>query len=188
MKMNFIIFAAALAAGAAIGLVCARGTQNGILKTMDARESTRSFSTRPLDDKTTDEILWAAFGKNGRGTRTIPTARNQQDLKVFAIRADGAFFYDGEKLNKVSDKDLRPLFASQPYVMDAPLTLVFAGADKRFAPMHAGSSYQNVALYCAENGIGNVVRGYFDAQGVERELNLPKGEFAIISQTIGYKK
>jgi len=189
MKKNLMIFSLALIVGVAVGLMCPHGTGSGILKTIEARESTRSFSTKPLDDKTTMEILWAAFGKNERGTRTIPTARNLQDLKVFAIRADGAFFYDGEKLNKVSDQDLRPLFAAaQPYVLDAPLTLVFAGTDKRWAPLHAGSAYQNVALYCVERGIGNVVRGYFDAPGVERALNLAKEEFAIISQTIGYKK
>ena len=32
--------------------------------------------------------------------------------------------------------------------------------------MHAGSAYQNVALYCAKNGIGNIVRGYFDKEGI----------------------
>ena len=132
--------------------------------------------------------MWAAFGKNSRGTRTIPTGRNQQNLKVFAIRADGAFFYDGEKLNKVSDADLRPLFAVQPFVMDAPLTLLFAGSDREFSPMHAGSSYQNVALYCAERGLGNVVRAYFDKEAVAKALNFGKDEFAIISQTIGYHK
>ena len=188
MKTVSIILAL-VAVVMAIGMAYPRLGKSSILKTMDARMTTREFSSKPIDDKTLDEILWAAFGRNSRGTRTIPTSRNAQDLKVFAIRADGAFFYDGEKLNKVSDEDLRPLFAErQAFVMDAPLTLLFAGSDRQSSPMHAGSSYQNVALYCAERGLGNVVRAYFDKAGVERALGFPKDEFAIISQTIGWKK
>jgi nitroreductase len=162
--------------------------QDGILKLIDSRVSTRTFSDKSIDDKTTDEILWAAFGINSRGTRTIPTSQNQQNLKVYAIRADGAFLYDGERLNKVSDADLRPLFARQDFVATAPLTLLFAGSDKDNSPLHAGSSYQNVALYCAERGLGNVVRAFFDWQAVEQALVFTEGEFAIISQTIGWKE
>jgi len=80
------------------------------------------------------------------------------------------------------------MFAVQDFVMDAPLTLLYAGSDKEFSPMHAGSAYQNVALYCAEKGIGNVVRAYFDKAGVAAALGLGKDEFAIVSQTIGWKK
>jgi nitroreductase len=188
MKINPIILFVGVAIGAAAGLMYPQKSGGDILTTIDARASTREFSSEPIDDKTMNEIMWAAFGKNSRGTRTIPTGRNQQNLKVFAIRADGAFSYDGEKLIKISDDDLRPMFAVQPYVMDAPLTLVFTGSDKEFSPMHAGSAYQNVGLYCAERGIGNVVRAYFDKQAVAKALNLPAGESALISQTIGWKK
>ena len=160
---------------------------SNILKTIDIRSTTRNFSSKSIDDKTINEIMWAAFGKNSRGTRTIPTARNEQNMKVYLIHEDGAFLYDGEKLNKVSNEDLRPLFAAQAFVMDAPITLLFVGSDKQFSSMHAGSSYQNVALYCAERGLGNVVRAYFDKTAVEKALGLSENEFAIISQTIGWK-
>jgi len=189
MKTNSIILVLGIVMVAVvIGLACCRKGGSGILKTMDARMTVREFSSKPIDDKTMGEILWAAFGKNSHGPRTIPTAKNAQNLKVFAIRADGAFFYDGEKLDKVSDNDLRPLFADQAFVLDAPLTLLFVGSDRMFSPMHAGSAYQNVALYCAERGLGNVVRANFAKAGVERALGLAEGEFAIISQTIGWKK
>jgi nitroreductase len=185
---SIILIMAAIAVAAAAGLACHRNRCGTILEAMDARAASREFSPAPIDDKTMGEIMWAAFGKNSRGTRTIPTAKNEQNLKVYAIRADGAFLYDGDKLNKVSDKDLRPLFARQDFVMTAPLTLLFVGSDRQFSPMHAGSSYQNVALYSAERGLGNVVRAYFDKDGIENALGLASGEFAIISQTIGWRK
>ena len=186
MKITTIILAL-IAAGAAFAAGVDSGRM-GVLKIIDSRASTREFSSREIDDKTMGEILWAAFGKNSRGKRTIPTAKNSQNLKVYAIRAEGAFLYDGEKQVKVSDSDLRPLFASQSYVMTAPLTLLFAGSDKQFSAMHAGSAYQNVALYCAERGLGNVVRAYFDKEAIEKALGFSKDEFAIISQTIGWGK
>ncbi|MCL2673609.1 MAG: nitroreductase family protein, partial [Alphaproteobacteria bacterium] len=76
----------------------------------------------------------------------------------------------------------------QAFVLDAPLTLLFVGSDRQFSPMHAGSSYQNVALYCAEAGLGEVVRAHFDKAAVEKALGLAQNEFAIVSQTIGWKK
>ncbi|MDR2269205.1 MAG: nitroreductase family protein [Rickettsiales bacterium] len=185
-KSIIVSIIAILAVATAVKLANPR--QGGILKTIDMRMTSRDFSTKPIDEKTTNEILWAAFGKNSRGTRTIPTAKNGQNLKVYVIRIDGAFLYDGEKLDKISDRDLRPLFAHQDFVLGAPLTLLFVGSDSQFSAMHAGSSYQNVALYCAERGLGNVVRAYFDKAAVEKAIGLPKGEFAIISQTIGWKK
>jgi nitroreductase len=187
MKTKFVMIFIAVAIAAMAALEIARPrVRGGILKTMDARMTRRDFSDKPIDDKTVANILWAAFGKNSRGTRTIPTARNEQNIKVYAVRADGAFLYDGERLNRVSDADLRPLFAYQDFVATAPLTLLFVGSDKQFSPMHAGSGYQNVALYCAERGLGNVVRAYFDKAGIEKALGLAENEFAIISQTIGH--
>ncbi|MDR1071321.1 MAG: nitroreductase family protein [Rickettsiales bacterium] len=193
MKIKIIIaLAVSVAAGFYLGFFMGRSasgpSEAGMLKIMDSRMAVRDFSARPIDDNTMAEIMWSAFGKNSRGTRTIPTSKNEQNLKVYAIRANGAFLYDGEKLNRVSDKDLRPLFARQSFVLTAPLSLVFVGSDRRNSPMHAGSSYQNVALYCTARGLGNVVRAYFDAPAVEQALGLAAGEFAIVSQTIGWRK
>ncbi|MDR1697242.1 MAG: nitroreductase family protein [Rickettsiales bacterium] len=161
---------------------------DGVLALIDARMSSRNFSDREMDAQTTSDILWAAFGKNSHGTRTIPTAMNEQDLKVYAIRADGAYFYDGGKLVQITDTDLRPLFAQQKFVLDAPLTLLYVGPDAEYSRMHAGSAYQNVALYCAERGLACVVRGMFDKAGTGVALGLESDEVAIISQTVGWPK
>ena len=79
------------------------------------------------------------------------------------------------------------IFATQDFVEKAPLTLLYTGSDSKNSPMHAGSAYQNVGLYCTSKGLNNVVRGYFDYEEVQKELNLPEDEKVIISQTIGWE-
>ncbi|MDR0367008.1 MAG: nitroreductase family protein [Rickettsiales bacterium] len=162
-----------------------------VLQTIDARQSHRSFSTRELDKKTLSEILWAAFGKNTHGTRTIPTANNKQALGVYAITNTGAYSYDGEENRLVlrTKQDLRPLFAQQDFVSTAPLTILFTGTDAVSSPIHAGAAVQNLGLYtAASDGLGGVARAFYDKEAVAKALVLAEGEQPIISYTIGYKE
>ena len=159
-----------------------------LMEVINTRKTGREFSKKALDEQTLSEILWAAYGSNNHGTRTIPTARNEQNLKVYAIMADGAWLYNGEKhqLELVVKDDLRKLLAKQDYVKDAPLTIVYTGSNQEYSALHAGSSYQNVSLYAASKGLSAVVRGFFDKDEIKKALKLPKDEFAIITITVGY--
>ncbi len=158
-----------------------------LMEAITRRKTTREFSAKKIDDQMLSDILYAAWGISHDGKRTIPTARNLQDMQVYVVKADGTFLYDGESntLNPVSDKDLRSYFNKQEFMSDAPLTLLFTGKDPKYAPMHAGSAYQNVALYTAGCGLNNVVRGMFDKEGIAQELGIPAEE-VLISQTIGW--
>ena len=161
------------------------------LRLIDARVSTKTFdSEREIDQQIISEILWAAWGVNSNGKRTIPTSRNRQDLAVYAVMPHGAFLYDAMNNNliEITNKDLRPLFATQDYVMDAFLTLVYVGTDIPNATLHAGSAYQNVALYAVEMGLGTVIRAMFDRDTVHSALGLKSTEQPIITQTIGWPK
>ena len=91
MKNTVITILIIASATFAVGWYFGQSGHGNILETIDSRKTTRAFSDKEIDDKTMNEIMWAAFGKNSRGTRTIPTAKNNQNLKVYAIRADGAF-------------------------------------------------------------------------------------------------
>ncbi len=158
-----------------------------LMEAITKRRTTREFSAKEIDNQTLSDILYAAWGISHDGKRTIPTARNLQDMQVYVIKADGTFLYDGtsNNLTPVSDKDLRSYFNKQDFMADAPLTLLFTGKDPKYAPMHAGSAYQNVSLYTAGRGLNNVVRGMFDKEGIAKELNIPEEE-VLISQTIGW--
>lgn len=158
-----------------------------LMEAVQKRHSAREFSAEKIDDQTLSDILYVAWGISHDGKRTIPTSMNKQNLAVYAVMPDGAWLYDaaGNRLLQITSDDLRPLFDRQDYMKDAQLTLVFTGTDPRNSPLHAGSAYQNVGLYAASRGLNNVVRGWFDRDGVAKALNLKPDE-VIISQTLGW--
>ncbi|MDR3126429.1 MAG: nitroreductase family protein [Rickettsiales bacterium] len=161
-----------------------------VLDIMNRRTSVREFSSKEIDRQTLAEILWAAFGKNSHGTRTIPTANNKKDLGVYAITPSGAWAYDGEegRIIQRSAEDLRKLFAKQDFVLDAPLTILYTGTRPEYSGIHAGQSMQNVALYVTAKGLGAVTRAYFEAEALKPALKLGEKETPIISITIGWPK
>ena len=158
-----------------------------LMETLTNRKTIRDFSDQAIDNQTLSEILWSAWGISHGEKRTIPTSQNKQNLKVYVTKADGTWLYNAKdnRLEQVSNQDLRALMAKQDFVKTAPITLIFTGTDAKNSPMHAGSAYQNVGLYCASQGLGNVVRGYLDREAVEKALKLPSEEKVIITQTIG---
>lgn len=158
-----------------------------LMKIIDARQSGRAYSTKPLSEQELSNVLWAAFGTNSHGKRTIPTGRNLQDLKIFVIYNDKVWLYDGKNnvLNKYSDADLMPYLTTQDFVKQAPVHLIYAGG-KKYAEAHSGSAYENVYLYAAENGLATVIRGLIDRDGLHKALNLNDDEVVTYHQTIGY--
>ena len=67
---------------------------------------------------------------------------NQQNLKVYVVRNDGAWLYDAAEnsLTQVTAENLQPLFATQDFMKDVPVNLVYVGSDEKYSPMHAGSA------------------------------------------------
>lgn len=164
-------------------------TQGGmpLMEAISARKSTREFSAKTIEDKDLSNILYAAWGISHDGKRTIPTAKNEQDLNVYVTKNDGIWRYDAEEhaLKFVSNVNIQPFVALQDYVKDAPLTLIYTGKNAKDAGMNAAAAYQNVGLYCASKGLHNVVRGYIDREKIAKALKLD-GEEVIISQTVGW--
>lgn len=159
-----------------------------LMQAMKERKTERAFSTEALDNQTLSDMLWAAWGYNRPDKRTIPTARNRQNMEVYVLKANGAFRYDARanSLIPVTAQDLRPLAAKQDFVLNAPVTLLFvADEDDKYAGMHAGSAYQNVGLYCASKGLYNVVRGMIDRDALAKALGIEDEDDIIISQTVG---
>lgn len=162
-----------------------------LMQVLNQRSSVKSFDTAAISDQMLGEILWSAYGVNRKdGRRTIPTSMNRKDLEIYVIKADGAWIYDAGKhaLKQVSEQDLRPLLALQGYVKNAPLGLVYVGKKVPTASLHAGSSYQNVSLYCASAGLNNVVRAQINAEKLAEELHLNEQQHILVSQSIGWPK
>lgn len=159
-----------------------------LLQIMNNRVSTKEYCSSRLDEQDISNILWVAFGKNKKGTRTIPTALNEKNLKIFILNEKGIWLYDGENhtLNKISNENALSSLALQDYVRNGSLNLVYTGSNPEYSLLHAGAAYQNVYLYVTEKGLGTVVRGFIDKEKLHQALGLREDEFVIIHQLIGY--
>lgn len=172
-----------------------------LMQTLKERQTSRSFSTKKLPVQVLSDLLWAAAGINrpDSGKRTAPSARNWQEVQVYAIMEDGAYLYDAKAniLKMVAKGDLRKLTGSQDFVASAPLNLVFvadttrmkgSSAEDQALYMGADTGFisQNVYLFCASEGLATVVRGMVNRKPLAKALNFPENIKIILAQTVGY--
>lgn len=191
---------AAQAQGAAQALPAPR-TDGGmpLMKALAERRSSRSFAPRELGSQELSDILWAAFGVNrADGRRTAPSARNFQEIDVYAVVAGGAYLYNaqGHSLVPVAEEDIRGLTGSQAFAASAPLNLVYvadyerigaAESEKeRYAAWDTGFISQNVYLVCATLGLATVVRASMDRPRLAAALGLAPRQRITLAQSIGH--
>jgi hypothetical protein len=154
-----------------------------LMEALAKRHSTRAFQAVSLTPQQLSEILWSAFGVNREGGgRVIPSFHGRNELAVYAVLASGVYLYDppGHKLALVLEGDFTLDYGG------APLTLLYAGSvlDGPVGGMHVGSAYQGVGLYCASEGLANVVK----ASGVnilDGKLTPPDDWKVLVVQSIG---
>lgn len=155
-----------------------------LMAVLSDRRSDRDFKPEALSEQQLAEVLWAAVGVNrddGENHRTAPTAKNRQDVEVYALTAQGAYLYDAIKheLQLVAGGD-------QTALLGAPLGLAFvAPAGGKWAEANVGFSSQNVYLYAASEGLNTVVKGTFDQIGLTGLLKLPADKTVVLVQPVG---
>ncbi len=172
-----------------------------LMQALKQRHTSRDFSTTPLPPQVMSDLLWAACGINraDSGKRTAPSARNWQEVDVYAVTKDGAYRYDAKanSLRMVAKGDLRELTGKQAFAATAPLNLVYVAdlermkgaspeAQSRYSGTDVGFISQNVYLFCTSEGLATVVRGYVDRDPLAKALNLPEHQKIILCQTVGY--
>lgn len=171
-----------------------------LMAALRARRTKRSFSPKKLSQQQLSDLLWAAAGVNraDSGGRTAPTARNWQEIDVYAALQDGLYRYDAGRnlLTQITAKDLRGETGRQPFVAEAPVNLIYVAdfekmkgasdADKAFyAATDTGFVAQNVYLFCASEGLATVVRGALDKEGLAKAMGLPSTQRVTLAQTVG---
>lgn len=172
-----------------------------LMQTLQARQSSREFASKPLPPQVLANLLWAATGVNRpqTGQRTAPSAHDWREIDVYVTTADGAYRYDppAHTLIKGAAGDLRPLAGVQDFVATAPVNLVYvadldrmsgASADDQafYSATDAGFIAQNVYLYCASAGLAGVVRGLVDREALGAALGLKPPQRIILAQSVGY--
>jgi len=176
-----------------------------LMEALKNRKTIRSLSDQGITRLQLSELLWAANGVNRKdGKRTSPAAMNKQEIGIYAVLPEGIYLYDaaGNVLVPVAAGDFRRDTGKQDFVFTAPVNLVFVmdygkfnGSDAkvderavRWACIAAGSMTQNVALYCASEGLGNVVRGWVDEEAFMKAAKLGPDKVFLIAQTVGRPK
>ncbi len=164
-----------------------------LMEALDKRSSYRDFSTEEIDNQTLSNLLWAAWGYNREDKRTAPSAKNNQDVDLYVVKKSGAYLYDARnnKLVQVNTEDVRKSMGKQYYVWAAPVNIAFVVDKTKADPassITSGFISQNIYLFCASEGLGTVVRGFFDPVEVSKALKLKDTQVPVLTQTIGKKK
>ena len=172
-----------------------------LMECLALRRSSRNFANKKLPVQLISEILFAADGINrADGHKTVPTALNKQNQTIYAVTADGVYFYNNKKhsLVQVNKGDFRKDCGMQAFHGKAPLILVYVSdmsaigntdAQKAlYAGNHSGSASQNVYLYAASKGLSTVICGSIKKDLLKKNLKLRGANEAVFAQPIGFSE
>jgi len=166
-----------------------------LMQALNDRKSSRSFEKHMLSDEHLSGLLWSAWGYNrpDKKKRTAPSSMNKQEISIYCALENGLYLYNAEKhqLELILDKDLRSVTGKQTFVNSAPVNLIYVADTKKQSSSNSsfanvGFISQNVYLYCASEGLGTVVRGWFDANKLHKAMGLKEKQSIILCQTVGY--
>lgn len=202
MRTKFIIplliILSLIGSAAAQDIILPKPKTTGGMPLMNAlsnRASTREYNPTDIDIQMLSNLLWAAWGYNRSDKRTAPSSRNLQELELYIVKKTGVYIYDARKniLKQISNLDVRSATGKQEFVTIAPINIVYVadlskGSSQDDSHANCGFISQNIYLFCASEGLGTVVRGYFDAKELSKALYLKETQVPILAQTVGYKK
>ncbi len=181
-----------------------------IEETLERRRSVRTFSATPLSLEEIGQLAWAAQGITdaARGFRTAPSAGATFPMETYFLLTEGEDVAGGvyrylphdHALELVTEgdqrRDLRSVALQQESITDAPAVLVITGILSRIEPryreramrfmhMEAGHVAQNIYLQGVSLGVGTVVIGAFEDDGVRSVLGLGDGEYPLYIMPLG---
>ncbi|MGO8704050.1 MAG: SagB/ThcOx family dehydrogenase [Candidatus Brocadiia bacterium] len=173
-----------------------------LMRVLRDRQTSRSFSPEKLSQQLLSNLLWAADGVNRPdGKRTAPSTVNWQEIDVYVATSSGLYLYDANSnaLQPVLEKDIRAATGKQPFVKEAPVSLVFVAdyakmgdisdADKMmYSAADTGFISQNVYLFCASEGLATGVRGLIDRDELAQAMKLRPDQKIVLAQGVGYPK
>ena len=179
-----------------------------LMKAMAQRRSIRKWKDAPVSMQDLSNLLWAACGvtkeKSGKtkSKRTIPSACNSQEIRVYVLLENGTFLYNEEKheLVKILAKDIREFIGTQKMMKRAPMGLIYVAdlsrmtspfvrgkeAQRFSAWVDTGYVSQNVYLYCTAAGLGTVALGLIDREKLRKLMGLKEHEKIVLNQAVGY--
>jgi len=170
------------------------------MEALKQRKSTRSYSPEALSLQDLSDLLWAAQGKNrDNGRLTSPTAKNCQEIAMYAFFPEDVSLYDPQthSLKTIVPGDHRDIVAdSQNFPKTAPVILLMVGdmakygayTEHAYIMVHSdgGIVSENINLFCAAAGLCTVSRGIMDIDAIRQLLNLTPDQIPILNNPVGY--
>jgi SagB-type dehydrogenase family enzyme len=166
-----------------------------LMEALNARQTQRTFSPKPLSDQQLADLLWAAFGINrDNGKRTAPSAHNRQEISLYVALPTGLYLYQAQSntLERILDQDIRAQTGKQPFVKVAPVCLIFVSDYERmknqsefYSAVDTGYISQNVYLFCASAGLHTVVLGSADKDALQTAMKLKPTQHVMLTQPVG---
>jgi|LSQX01.3.fsa_nt_gb nitroreductase len=171
-----------------------------LMTALSERKTSREFSDREIPLQMLSDMLWAAYGINRPdGRLTSPTAINRQEIDLYLVMKNGAYFYNPKelKLAKISEKDIRTTSGFGKFAEKAPLTIIFVvnkgrqqisdpTASLTLGAVDCGFIGQNLYLYCASEGLNTVFFATLNKEALSTALKLEKGNEVFFGQSIGF--
>jgi nitroreductase len=169
-----------------------------LMEALDARRSSRDFSSEEISKQQLSDLLWATWGiSSPDGRRTAPTARNRQAIDLYVIRKDGIFKYYAQEnvLRLVLAGDHRKIAGTQAFAQTAPLNLLLVTDLERMganteqniltANLDAGFLAQNTSLFAASEGLKCVVRMLIDRDEIRTVMGFNENMYPVLALTVG---
>jgi len=173
-----------------------------LMQVLKDRQSCRDINPdKQLSLQELSNLLWAGCGINrpDSGKRTAPTARNCQEIDIYAAMANGLYLYDAKanQLTPTLNEDVRLLAGKQRFVQMAPVVLIFVADEARmgqrsdhdkafYSATDTGFVSQSVYLYCASEGLATVVIGMVDKPALAAKMKLRPEQKVVLTQPVGY--
>ncbi|MCD6521280.1 SagB/ThcOx family dehydrogenase [Candidatus Calescamantes bacterium] len=176
------------------------------------RRSCREYKDKPITLKQLSQILWACQGITEKGgyKRSAPSAGATYPLEIFVVVGKveeldpGIYRYipSTHKLELYKKGDFRRELAraclNQPWVAEAPLSLIFTAIFERttsrygkrgirYVYIEVGHASQNVYLQCESLGLGTVAVGAFIDEEVKKVLSLTSPFEPVYVMPVGVK-
>jgi len=173
------------------------------------RRSNRNYKDEALTLAEVSQLLWAAQGiTHPGGYRTTPSAGALYPLEIYVVAGNvkglpvGIYKYrpQGHELEMVAGGDVRADLCAaaidQECIEDGAAVLVFAAVYERttgkygergvrYVHIEAGHAAQNVYLQAVSLGLGTVIVGAFDNDGVERLMQMAGDEQVLCIMPVG---
>jgi SagB-type dehydrogenase family enzyme len=173
-----------------------------VMQALALRASATEWDTVNLSHRDLSDLIWSANGINRAesGKRTAPSALNARDIDLYIFLKSGIYLYDAgdHMLILISKGDHRDQVAGeQQDVAKAPVIILMVSDLSRFsageetqhlewAAIDAGTVSQNIALFCASEGLATRPRVTMNRESLKKLLNLKEFQHLILNNPVSY--